>query len=279
MWRAMQIELPGSRVWSPLAAGILALLAGMFGAAAPAAEAADSRIRTTPYSPDAVYRLRGYVGYQIDVQFEPGESFLGLGAGDLEGLRFAAQDNHLFLKPRAAGANTNITVVTNRRVYQFDYSAATQRPDPRDPDVIYALRFSYPPASSSTTADKGAAVDRELSVGPPFALRNLRYAYCGSPSLKPLAAWDDGVQTHLRFAPREELPAIFASNDDGSESLVNFTIEAADVVVHRVGRRFIVRRGKLAGCVVNQAFAGRGDRLTSGTVTPSVQRITRSAAP
>lgn len=77
------------------------------------------RIRTTPYLPDVVYRLRGYVGYQIDLEFEPGESFLGLGAGDLEGLRFAAQGNHLFLKPAAAGASTNITVLTNRRVYQL----------------------------------------------------------------------------------------------------------------------------------------------------------------
>ncbi|MGB6603306.1 MAG: TrbG/VirB9 family P-type conjugative transfer protein [Steroidobacteraceae bacterium] len=234
------------------------------------------RIRTTPYLPDMVYRLRGYVGYQIDLEFEPGESFLGLGAGDLEGLRFAAQGNHLFLKPAAAGASTNITVLTNRRVYQFDYSATTQRPDPRDPDVIYALRFSYPTVSPSSPNEE---VDRELTSGRPFAPRNFQYGYCGSPSLKPISAWDDGVQTHLQFAPREELPAIFVNNDDGSESLVNFTVEAADVVVHRVGRRFVVRRGNLTGCIVNEAFAGRGDRLASGTLTPSVERITRNAVP
>jgi type IV secretion system protein VirB9 len=278
MLSAAQIGVPGSGRWLPFAAGVLSLLCAVFSDGAPAGDGADGRIRTTPYFPDAVYRLRGYVGYQIDLEFETGESFLGLGAGDLEGLRFAAEGNHLFLKPRAAGANTNITVLTNRRVYQFDYSATTQRPDPRDPDVIYALRFSYPTASVNS-GDKPAEVDRELTGSRPFAVRNFQYAYCGSPSLKPLSAWDDGVQTHLQFAPREELPAIFASNDDGSESLVNFTIEAADVVVHRVGRRFIVRRGKLVGCIVNQAFAGRGDRLASGTVSPTVQRVTRGAAP
>ncbi|MFZ0009806.1 MAG: TrbG/VirB9 family P-type conjugative transfer protein [Steroidobacteraceae bacterium] len=278
MLTTAQMACPGSGRWLHLVAGVLLLLCAVFGDGAQAGEAVDGRIRTTPYFSDAVYRLRGYVGYQIDVQFETGESFLGLGAGDLAGLRFAAEGNHLFLKPRAAGANTNITVLTNRRVYQFDYSATTRRPDPGDPDVVYALRFSYPPASVNS-ADKPAQVDRELAGSRPFAVRNLRYAYCGSPSLKPLSAWDDGVQTHLQFAAREELPAIFASNDDGSESLVNFTIEAADVVVHRVGRRFIVRRGKLVGCIVNQAFAGRGDRLASGTVSPAVQRITRGAVP
>jgi type IV secretion system protein VirB9 len=262
-----------------VAACATTLLCGVFGAgSALAAEAADARIRTTPYFPDAIYRLRGYVGYQIDLEFESGESFLGLGAGDLEGLRFSAQGNHLFLKPGAAGANTNITVLTNRRVYQFDYSVTAQRPDPRDPDVTYALRFSYPPPSASP-ADNRAAIDRELAVSRPFAVRNVQYAYCGSPALKPVGAWDDGVQTHLQFPARAELPAIFASNDDGSESLVNFTIEGADVVVHRVGRRFIVRRGKLVGCIVNQSFAGRGESLASGTVTPSVQRVTRGAVP
>ena len=49
---------------------------------------------------------------QIDLEFEPGETFVGLGAGDLESLTFAAQDNHLFLKPRAGGVDTNITVLT-----------------------------------------------------------------------------------------------------------------------------------------------------------------------
>ena len=88
--------------------------------------------------------------------------------------------NHLFLKPRAAGANTNITVLTNRRVYQFDYSATTQRPDPGDPDVVYALRFSYPPASVNS-ADKPAEVDRELAGSRPFAVRNFQYFVLWQP--------------------------------------------------------------------------------------------------
>ena len=48
-----------------------------------------------------MYRLRGYAGYQIDLEFEPGESFIGLGTGDVEALAFVAQDNHLFVKPKA----------------------------------------------------------------------------------------------------------------------------------------------------------------------------------
>ena len=88
-------------------------------------------MRTAAYDGDQVYRLRGFVGYQIDLEFEAGETFVGLGAGDIEGLSYFGQDNHLFLKPKAAKVATNLTVLTNRRRYQIDYTAVPQRPAPR----------------------------------------------------------------------------------------------------------------------------------------------------
>ena len=86
----------------------------------------DARIRVVPYSADQVYRLIGFVGYQTDLEFETGETFVGLGAGDIEGISFVAQDNHLFLKPKAAKIGTNLTILTSRRTYQVDYSASVE---------------------------------------------------------------------------------------------------------------------------------------------------------
>jgi type IV secretion system protein VirB9 len=235
---------------------------------------ADSRVRVTSYVADVVYRLRGYVGYQIDLEFEPGETFTSLGAGDLEGLTFAAQANHLFLKPRASGFDTNLTVLTSRRTYHFDYGVTARRPDPDGQDVIYVLRFTYPPAP----APEADAVGRSLAAAAAVP-HNLEYWYRGSPALKPIAAWDDGVHTHLRFGAQQELPAVFLRNEDGSESLVNSSIDAGDVVLHRVSRRLILRRGRLLGCVVNEAFVGGGERAATGTVTPAVERLIREPKP
>jgi type IV secretion system protein VirB9 len=72
---------------------------------------------------------------------------------------------------------------------------------------------------------------------------------------------------------------VFVRNDDDSESLLNFNVEDGDVIIHRVARRFIVRRGKLVGCIVNKGFAGSGERLESGTVAPGVQRERRDPRP
>src|SRR5690348_16614312 len=189
----------------------------------------DPRIRITPYRTDVVYRLRGYIGYQIDITFAPGERFVGLGVGDSKGVAFAVEANHLFLKPGAARVATNLTVLTNRRTYLFDYQAASGPPDPSGADVIFALRFEYPVAPVPA-ASSDRRVDAALQAAQSVRPRNYDYGYCGDPSLKPAAAWDDGVRTTLVFGARTELPAVFALNADGSESLVNFDVQAGRMV-------------------------------------------------
>jgi type IV secretion system protein VirB9 len=109
--------------------------------------------------------------------------------------------------------------------------------------------------------------------------QNNDYWYCGQPALRPVAASDDGVHTRLRFAANADLPAIFVRNEDGSDSLLNYSMDTGDIIVHRIAKRFILRRGKLTGCVVNQAFIGGGTRLDSGTVTPDVQRRVQGGVP
>jgi len=237
----------------------------------------DPRIRVAPYHADAIYRLRGYVGYQIDITFAPGERFVGLGVGDSKGVTFAAEANHLFLKPKAGRVATNLTVLTNRRTYLFDYEAERGPPDPGGADVIYALRFEYPEAPIRAASRLRQQVETDLAAARRTRVRNYDYWYCGAPSLQPAAAWDDGVETTLVFGAHTELPAIFASNEDGSESLVNFDVQAGRIVVQRLVRRLIVRRGKLAGCIVDRAFKGGGERLSSGTIAPNVERVTRRA--
>jgi type IV secretion system protein VirB9 len=265
-----------------IAACLLSLLGCVVAHAAPDTMAAaraegtpDSRLRSVVYSPDQIYRLRGYAGYQIDLEFDAGESFVGLGAGDVEALAFVAQGNHLFVKPRAVNVRTNLTVLTTRRSYHFDYAAGAAAPDPDHLDVVYVLRFIYPrapaPAADATTSQESA-----LAQVPQARQRNTDYWYCGGATLQPLTAWDDGLHTYLKFDTRNELPALFVRNDDGSESLLNFNVEHGEVVIHRIARRFVVRRGRLTGCIVNKGFEGTAAVPSSGTLVPEVERSTRA---
>lgn len=269
------------------AAALFVLSAVLTVAAAPPAHAnwvpargvVDSRIRVAPYSAEQVYQLYGYVGYQIDIEFGGDEEFAGLAAGDMDGISFQARGNHLFLKPRVARVHTNLTVLTNRRQYEFEYSVLPGPPDVTLGEVIFALRFTYLETRRQSVAAVAAKqIAGALARASQDRPRNYDYWYCGRPELKPLAAWDDGVRTWFRFGARAELPAIFVQSDDGTESLVNFSVSQGDIVVQRIARRFVLRRGRITGCIINKTFTGGGERLTSHTVSSAVQRVTRQGS-
>ncbi|HJS92162.1 MAG TPA: TrbG/VirB9 family P-type conjugative transfer protein [Steroidobacteraceae bacterium] len=242
----------------------------------PAKGTVDARIRSAPYSADQVYQLNGYVGFETDIEFARDERFLGLAAGDMNALSFKAEGNHLFLKPRLAHVHTNLTVLTSARQYEFEYSASPGPPDPGLGEVIFALKFTYPAEPSAQAVALAARrISKDLAQASSERFKNFDYWFCGNPDLKPIAAWDDGVRTWLKFGARAELPAVFVKGDDGSESLVNFSVQGGDIVVGRVAKRFVLRRGKLTGCIVNRGFTGGGERLSSGTVSPAVHRVTQ----
>lgn len=240
----------------------------------------DARIRTAPYSENEVYRLFGYVGYDIRLEFAEGETFQSVDGGDLDALTYSAEGNVFRFKPRAQSVETNLAVTTNKRHYYIQYSAEAKRPDETTAPVMYVVRFVYPPEPRRESGPSAAErIEQALDRAPASRPRNFDYGYCGHRSIKPTGAFDDGVQTHLKFGARAELPAVFVRNDDGSESLVNFTVEGDEVVVHRIARQFILRRGRLTGCIVNRSYTGSGTRLESGTLAPDVERSTKAPRP
>ena len=137
--------------------------------------------------------------------------------------------------------------------------------------AIFALRFRYPVAPSESTPAATPRLADARFREPPRPL-NADYWYCGSPWLQPQAVTDDGVQTRLRFSARGEWPAIFVANADGTESLLNFHAEGTTAVVHRVAPRFVLRRGRLVGCVENRGYAGSGEWLGNGALEPNDTR-------
>ena len=85
----------------------------------------DARIRTLMYDPDQVVRLDAFFGYQMMVQFGPDERVENVAIGD--GSAWQVTPNKaaslLFVKPVEHAARTNMTVVTDRRIYLFELDA------------------------------------------------------------------------------------------------------------------------------------------------------------
>ena len=76
MWNAM---------WTTVLGGLVAFLLFLATSAQaetlPARGDVDPRIRTAAYSAEEIYRLVGFVGYHLDLEFEPDEVFTGISAG------------------------------------------------------------------------------------------------------------------------------------------------------------------------------------------------------
>lgn len=229
--------------------------AGSMAEVVPVHGGGDPRLRTVRYDAQEVVTLTAAVGFQIHLEFGVGESFVNLAAGDTGAVDVGSIANHVMLKPKVTSGHTNLVILTSRRVYHFDYRVVAT-PDtwsavPSD-RVMWSVRFEYPEELKSEPKAAAAAAP----VVP--VARNLDYAYRGARSLKPTRVEDDGKQTRFVFGDNAEIPAIFARDEAGEESLVNFHVDAGGVVVHSVAREFAVRRGKLVGCVVNRGFVVAG---------------------
>ena len=260
---------PPSRWCGRLVSGLLAVWVCVpvaVGEVTPQSFGGDPRIREVMYDPDEVVKLDGVVGYHLHLQFEQGETFVNLAAGDTAAIEVGSEGRHLMLKPRQASVATNLTIVTNRRVYTLEYSARSGR---EVRPAVYAVRFWYPQAPEEES-DKAVTV-----IVNEAATRNREYWTCGAAELRPVEAFDDGVQTRLRFTTRGEWPAIFVATEEGGESLVNFHVEGDAAVLHRVARRFVLRRGERVACVENRAYAGGAARPPTGTVSEAIERVTR----
>lgn len=224
----------------------------------------DPRIRTAPYDPQQVVELTAHLGYQVMVQFAHDERIENVSIGD--GLNWQLTPNReadvLFVKPMGKGPATNMTVVTSKRRYAFNLSAATAK-GPRDPRLIYVVGFVYP------AEPEPAAPPQEA---PPPEQWNLAYSYDGSPELAPDRLFDDGQSTWFRFAADEDAPAIYARDAEGAESLVNFTVRGPYVVVDQVRPAFVLRRGKAVTVLHNDAFQARSPGPLSPRPRPPAKR-------
>lgn len=234
-------------------AAILAILlalaaASPAGAVTPHPGAGDPRLAEVLYDPAQVVELHGVLGYQLSIEFDPAEHIDNVAIGDALGWQVTPnrKANLLFLKPMARRPDTNMTVVTNLRRYNFQLSVLDHV---RAGAVPYTVRFTYPQAAV-------AVIEPPAPPAPPVD-RNHAYSYQGSSKALPLQMFDDGQSTYFAFGRDEDLPAIFAVDPDGAEAVVNSHMLLGFIVVDRIAPGFVLRRGSEVTKVFNDGWKGQ----------------------
>ena len=228
---------------------------------------ADARVRDVAYSRDNVTAIDATYGTSTMIELQPDERIETLALGD--SLAWKVEPNRrgniIFLKPVAKDAQSNLNVVTDKRVYAFTLRANTRLPR----EQIYAVRFRFPDDEAS---GKLLAAARERAAYPNLkglnvANANSDYGYKGASENKPIAVFDDGTKTWFRFAG--ETPAVYVVDADRNESLVNFRTEGPFVVVDKVSAQWTLRNGDASTCLFNRRLTNLNEPTGLEPYAPS----------
>lgn len=231
----------------------------------------DARVKAVVFNADDVVQVDAVLGIATHIVLEDGEAILAHAFGDSEAYGFESQKNHIFIKPKAEGADTNLVVVTDKRSYKF---RLTFKGDVRD-GATYELLFRYPGVKAREVRERAekAEIERRFQD---IAAVNLAYTMSGDLDLAPVHAWDDGRATFFKFRPNVDLPAIYVTDADGAESVVDRAMAGAanDVaVVPKIAAKWIFRLGDRALAIFNEVADQTGAVAATGTASPFVRRV------
>ncbi len=225
----------------------------------PRATAGDSRLRVMVYNPNVVFKYVGYYGYQGSIEFEEGEDIATISMGDTGLWQMIPSGNRLFLKPTADDATTNMTLITNKRLYFFELHAS-KASSIDDEGLAFAVKFIYPEVNVVSQNNETSSVIPSLHD---LSKYNFKYSISGSSIITPVKIFDDGRFTFFEFRDKNAaVPAFFSVDDDGHEAIINYQVAGDYIVVERVESRFTLRHGKAVVCVFNESdhYPGLGSK-------------------
>ena len=209
----------------------------------------DSRVHIIMYAEDEVYKFTGHYGFQSSIVFAPDEEIQTISMGDSIPWMINPSGNRIFLKPIEAAAQTNMTVLTNKRTYLFELHAE-EAESISDPAIAFILRFVYPTEMSAPQAVEEVRTPEDDG----YENFNFQYTVRGSDEILPIKIYDDGEFTYFEFRDKNaEIPAFYVVDAYGKEALINFRTRGDYIVVERVATRFTLRNGTMVGCVYNEA--------------------------
>ncbi|MFK7841712.1 MAG: TrbG/VirB9 family P-type conjugative transfer protein [Sphingorhabdus sp.] len=186
-------------------------------------------MREIEYQSNRVIPIEAAPGYQVTVLLSPDEQIKSIAVGDSSGWQVSANKsgNNIFVKYAGSGFETNMTVVTNVRLYSFELVPLSGGAF----NMPYILKFAYP-------SDEVA--DETVNPGEPMT----HYRMKGAKSLWPSGIVDDGRRTFIEWPLSADIPAVYAIDQAGNEVLTNGMMRDDRLVIEAVASKLVFRIDK-----------------------------------
>lgn len=221
----------------------------------------DTRLVEFQFDPDNTFLVLSKPRAVTHLQFAADEQIMSVAAGDTSNWEITPTKNrkNLFVKPRYDDLETSLTVLTDKRPYQFVLkSTGDGKKWYQRISWVYSrevvLEMDPSEAAESAAEAPRAPVDVARNgtnppvEGPagiqPEAMR-FEYRIEGEAKFRPEVVFDDGRFTYFRMPQDlQEQPALFAVIEGNDYSLVNYTVNGNYIVAQRLLDSAVLKLGK-----------------------------------
>ena len=177
------------------------------------------------------------------IELQAGEIVLSRIAGDTERWEVtpapAGRDGRTVLivvKPRDCDITTNLVLATDRRLYDLTLDSPPCKTGSTNPQQPYArhVRFYYPDETVAKWAEP--AEPAPIRIAPDVLSLNFGYQVKKDRKFPwmPAQVFDDGGRVYIKLpdeARRSAAPVLFVLEEDGSRTLVNYSVVGSDTYV------------------------------------------------
>ncbi|MBK4736079.1 TrbG/VirB9 family P-type conjugative transfer protein [Noviherbaspirillum pedocola] len=219
----------------------------------PAAESiaapSEERIRTYTYDPNIIFKVNATVKKHAHIKLEEGEKLKYAPVlGDTIQWRVAFTANDLFIKPSRPDITTTMTVITNKRTYEFELNsiergAVYQQVSFSYPDSERQLKLLNDESTAAASAEKSRLASQIIQPSVDVTALDYNYDIVGTAPFKPEEVSNDGKFTYLRMPATQAMPAVFLLDAENKPSLVAFRQKGNFIVVERVADALLLKIG------------------------------------
>ena len=209
----------------------------------------DSRIKTFIYNENDVFKLLTHYGYQSNIEFGPKEKVVTISLGDRVAWQIVPAGRRIFIRALEENSETNMTIITNERAYQFDLRSSGGGNLKPSEELVYVARFYYPENDDKELFSKPIEARRAIEAASkkPENNINLQYTYTGDDDIAPVKMFDNGKATFLKLPAKAMslMPRAFIVDGVGREKPVGITrSENGFVMIPTVARKITLRFNK-----------------------------------
>lgn len=210
----------------------------------------ENRIIKFTYSPDVIYQIRTTPALHTHIRLGDDEGLKENPVlGDSGQWRVSGGPTHLYVKPLREDLATSMTIVTNKRTYEFQLISGK-----KGSSVYQNVSFDYPDREQETRLQQeaqAAAVNAEsnrlnaqiVSQTADPTSYDWGYDIIGDAPFKPVAVYSDDKFTYLRMPGSQVAPAVFLIDENNKPALVDFKPRGSYLVVQRLVHGLLLKVG------------------------------------